>query len=302
MGVKRIALRAANSMLGRYNLCIASVVHDFDSRLDSPAHLEQLFDELAQPIEAWLQTQRLFSASEISLRSLIEEFYAIYLASPFRRQGGGSRFNNLLWLYLLSYVVRPKLIIDSGTYTGASAWALSLASPNATVYSFDIDMSRLVARCPGVEYIETDWTNFEFSGQDVSRGLCYFDDHLDQIGRLLQAQERGFPLAIFDDDFPLTSFVSMAHEGRALPKLEFALNNHLTDKDVIRWTSQGQSFEWQIDLNYLNKGRAAIRATERLPDISHITGIYQTPYRVVALNPCTPGCRRENQDRPLSLA
>ena len=52
------------------------------------------------------------------MRPEIESFYHEYLASPFRLQFTASRFNNLLWLYLLSRALRPTIIIDSGTYRG----------------------------------------------------------------------------------------------------------------------------------------------------------------------------------------
>lgn len=284
MNLRRVAFRTVNSLLRSQDLSLAPVIRDFDARLDSPQHLGQLFDNLTNPIHDWIHNQQLFPVGPVPVRFLVERFYEDYLASPFRQAGGGSRFNNLLWLYLLSHSIKPTVIIDSGTYTGASAWALSMGSPNSPVFSFDIDMSRLLLKIPTVKYIEEDWSTFDLANCDVSRGLCYFDDHVDQVGRLLQAKERRFPWVIFDDDFPITCFVGMAHGGHALPKIEFALNEKLADKDMITWTHGGRHFSWQVDREYLDKGRAAIHATERLPNTSLITGIQQTPYRVVALN------------------
>jgi hypothetical protein len=285
MNFKRILAGIAKSLLYPFGLELSKVSLDFDAQLESPKHLHFMFEGLAEPIEQWLHTQKLFTLTSRTtlVMSDIERFYYEYLGSPFRVQVTASRFNNLLWLYLLSRALRPTVIIDSGTYMGASAWALSLGSPDSPQYSFDIDLSRLKLRRPGVQYIQADWTTFDMKTCDVSRGLCYFDDHVDQIGRLIQASDRGVPLAIFDDDFPVTSFAAMAHGGSALPKIEFALDDRLRDQEVISWFDRKRRCYWQVDRSYLDMGRSVIRATERLPDTSLITGIQQTPYRVVAL-------------------
>jgi len=285
MKLKRNAARTANSVLRRFGLELSRIaLLDFEARLVSPKHLSIMFDDLAKPMEEWIHTQRLFQPRcSVPVRDAIENFYSKYLESPFHVQAGGSRFNNLLWLYLLSNAIQPSIIIDSGTYTGASAWALWLGSPQSPLTSFDIDQSRLRFKVPGVSYIEKDWTTFDLTGCDLSRALCYFDDHVDQIGRLIQAAERRIPWAVFDDDFRVTSYLPLSDVQITLPKVEFALDDRLSDKDVISWSYAGRTITWQVDRSYLDKGRATIHATERLPDTSLITGISQTPYRVVAL-------------------
>ena len=303
MTPKRIVAKMANSLLGHFGLTLAKNDHDLDARLESSRHLEFVFDDLADPIEQWINCQQLFTCGKpILVRSAVENFYYQYLASPFRAHVTVSRFNNLLWLYLIAKVFEPTFIVDSGTYTGASAWALSLACPDSPLYSFDIDLSRLKLRSPGVRYIQADWTTLDAKECDFSHGLCYFDDHVDQIGRLLQAAERGFPLAIFDDDFPVTSFAPMAHDGTALPKIEFALDDRIRDKEIISWSNHGQPYSWQVDRGYLDKGRQAIRATERLPDTSPITGIHQTPYRLVALKENGLSSLKNTPERPNGIS
>lgn len=285
MRIKRELFRTANRLLGHLDLALAVTQQDFDARLESGKYLNAVFLRLAVPINDWLAEQRLFHVNEpkINVTQEIERFYGEYLKLPFRSQMFGSRFNNLLWLSLIARAMRPTIIIDSGTYTGASAWALSVGAPSSPVFSFDIDLSRLSQRTHGVDYIEADWTAFDLSGHDLSRGLCYFDDHVDQVRRLLEAHARGFDLAIFDDDFPITSFAAMAHGGAALPKIEFLLDSSLSDGEVISWSDRGTRHHFEISREYLDKGKAVIDSTDRLPNTSLITGIHQTPYRVVAL-------------------
>src|SRR5437868_1602576 len=187
----RVAAKLANALLGPLGLELVKHGQDFDARLESSQHLQLLFDDLAAPMEQWMNTQQLFTPASrpVQIRPVIERFYREYLDAPFRATTCGSRFNNLLWLYALSSAIRPTVIFDSGTYTGGSAWALSLGSPGSPVYSFDLDLSRLKLRRPGVQYIEADWTTFDIKSCDMSRSLCYFDDHVDQIGRVIQAAD-----------------------------------------------------------------------------------------------------------------
>jgi hypothetical protein len=53
--------------------------------------------------------------------------------------------------------------------------------------------------------------------------------------------------------------------------------------DDLEWTWQGAPQRWIVDQEYLAKGRAAIKAAERLPDVGAITGVRVMSPKVVAL-------------------
>ena len=281
MGLARTAYRGTNFLLGKLGLELLPLARDYDARLESPWALEAMFRRLGGEIEAWLGRQTLFVAQPFDVADGIATLYAGYLDSPFRGKGGGSRFNNLAWLYAIARAYRPTIMIDSGTYLGASAWALRQGS-DAPLYSFDIDMSRIAQKVDAT-YIEADWTTHRFDGEDLSRSICYFDDHVDQAKRLLEAKAAGCRLALFDDDFPITGCVEMAHGGFALPKVEFVLDETLRGQASLDWFDGRRRQSWPIDAAYLDAARATIAATERLPNTSVITGIHQTPYRLVKL-------------------
>jgi hypothetical protein len=212
MNPARLAFRTINRSLATVGFRLQRQQLDFDDRIDQQDLLDRMFVKLADAFEHWLISQQLF---EIKKRlDFVHEtayFFDKYIASPYRDPFGSSRFNNLLSLYLITKAADPKVVIDSGTYTGGSAWALSLATLDAEIRSYDIDLSRLKLRCKGVRYVEADWAS-EQQG-DLFHGLGYFDDHVDQAKRLLESAERGLPLAVFDDDLPVTWFASMAHGG-----------------------------------------------------------------------------------------
>lgn len=274
----------ANQFLGRANLTLERRELDFEDRLQSPKHLQAMFRSLAAVLEPWFAGQTVFRpACKFDVAAEISGFYADYLETPFRERHGGSRFNNLLCLNLVAKLIEPPVIVDSGTYSGASAWALSRGAPNAAVFSFDIDLSRLKRRVPGVHYVEADWAKFDFSGHNVQKGLCYFDDHVDQARRVIEASALGFGLAVFDDDFTIGAFPKMARDASVLPKIELVLDNSLEDGEEIVWISRGGRRVWRVDRAYLDRAKAAITSADRMPNTSLLTGIHQTPYRIIAL-------------------
>jgi hypothetical protein len=279
----RKAVRRAKRMLLAAGL-LAQPPLDFSNRLTSAKHVDAMLARIADVAEAWLSKQAILpEAGPIDVRREVRDFYAAYLSSPFRETSGGSRFNKLLWLILLAKALRPTLVIDSGTYRGASAWAFSLGAPPAAILSFDIDLSRLHLRQPNCEYFGHDWSKHDLSSHDLSRSLCYFDDLVDQVQRLLEAKARGIRFAIFNDDLPVSCFANITSSPAQLPKLEFIDDPSLEHGDVLEWTRGGARRRWIVDREYLAKGRAAIKSAERLPDLGSITGIRVQPLKVVAL-------------------
>lgn len=282
MGLKRSVFRGSNHLLRGFGLRLSVIDEDFDARLDQPAQLRRIFSAFGEIADEWLRTQEIFPVrNHFETAEVLGDFYGEFLQRPYREPGGGSRFNNLAWLYVIARAMQPSLVIDSGTFRGASAWAFSRAG--VPVYSFDIDLSQLAQRSPGVVYTQTDWTAFDWKEKDLSQALIYFDDHLDQVRRLLEGGQRGLPVAIFDDDFPITSFAPMANGGHSLPKIEFVLDEELRQHREISWTHRGRRYVFPLDHVYLEHARSMIQSTQRLPETSQITGIQQTPYRLIRL-------------------
>jgi hypothetical protein len=282
--VRRAAFRALNRALAMGGLRLDRLALDFDDAPLDEFTLEAVFCALARAFEEWLSGQNLFEPREaFDTTGVVRDFYAEWRGLPFRERQGGSRFNNLLWLHLIAKAYAPDVIVDSGSFQGASAWALSQACPSARSLSFDIDLTQLKVRAAGVTYVQADWSTYPLATPAPDRMLCYFDDHVDQVRRIIEAAERGYGLAIFDDDYPVTSYYAMAPTPEVLPKLEFALNPSLADGQVLEWRSGSRELRWPVDRSYLDRGLAVMAATERLPNTSLITGIHQTPYRIVTI-------------------
>lgn len=277
------ALRVVNAALARGGVELMPRQLDLAVRLESPRHVRRLCGRLAEQAEPWLLGQGLFEVRErFDVEAEVAAFMEDYLAGPWRTIGGGSRLNNLLWLDLIAKAMRPDVIVDSGTYRGASAWALSRGAPRARALSFDVDLSALVSRTPGVTYVGRDWTAERLPEGTV---LAYFDDHVDQARRLLEAAERGVRVAIFDDDLDLGAIGYALHGGDSLPKVSNVLDEGLADGEVVAWSGDGRRapVEWRVDGPYLARARAVVAGADRVPDLSIHNGIQQLPYRVVAL-------------------
>lgn len=300
MNFKTRVGRTANRVLGRFGLEISPITMDFDARLVSAKHLDRMFAEISRTASDYFSSQDILVINHrFDIEREIKSFYESFLRSPFRLQKGGSRFGNLLWLDLIAKSLQPDVIIDSGTYLGASAWALSQGAPDSRILSFDIDQSRLLLRGQNVEYIERDWTSVNFDAFGARTSLCYFDDHVDQGRRLKEAADRRFQTLLFDDDFSVLDFVRMAHGGSALPKISFVLDPKLDDGEMIEWINAGRHFTWKVDRAHLDGLKSLIKAADRLPSLGAPLGIEQLPYRIVAL---TDGVAQDISDEEIVTA
>ena len=284
MKIRRLMFRSLNRMLAAANLRLDRLERDYDDVPLDDFTLDALVGRMAAAFDRWIGAQTLFERrAQFDTRAATAAFFDDWRRTPFRDPHGGSRFNNLLWLHLIAKSCEPDVIVDSGTFQGASAWALYRACPQARIISFDIDLSQLRLNADAVTYVQCDWSAYDLGLSPSDIMLCYFDDHVDQVKRLLEAADKGCRLALFDDDYPLTSFFTMARTPAVLPKLEFALDTSLTDGQVLSWRAGGMERRWTVDRGYLDAALARMAATERLPNTSLITGIHQTPYRLVRL-------------------
>ncbi|WP_420137308.1 hypothetical protein [Sphingomonas sp.] len=248
--------------------------------------MAELTKRLAAAFDKWKQSQTLFpQLAEFDTHRAVATFYEAYLGSPFRTRAGGSRLNNLLLLYLVARSYEPTTIIDSGTFQGASAWALKLGAPRARVISFDIDLSRLISRTDRVEYVGHDWTTFDLSECDMSKSLAFFDDHIDQVRRLEESVDRDVKAIIFDDDLTIGAFSEMAHGGMSIPKIEWVFDPFVASQDKISWFDGKAEQSWKVDHKRLEAARDAIEGYDRLPNTGPLTGISHLPYSILTLKP-----------------
>ncbi|HYP57698.1 MAG TPA: hypothetical protein VEQ35_05370 [Beijerinckia sp.] len=247
-----------------------------------------MFRTIGETASNYLSSQTVFKINNhFDVEKEVRRFYEAYLDTPFRAAVGGGRFGNLLWLDLIAKSIQPDVIVDSGTHMGGSAWALSQGAPDARIFSFDIDLTRLALKAENVQYVEQDWASFDFDKIPRQTSICLFDEMLDHGKRLSEAAARKFQLAIFSDDFAVFDF-RMLHGGRALPKISYLLDKSLEDGEVIEWVAQGTKYSWKVDRARLDQLATLIGAIDRLPNLVAPLGIEQLPYRIIAINNFAP--------------
>lgn len=115
---------------------------------------------------------------------------------------GGISNAEAFWLYFLIKAVRPKQIIESGTYYGYSMHFIRAAVDwPCRIMSFDPDLSN-APRLDGVEYHGHDWQ--EEAGLDYAVGkgtMVFFDDHIDQDRRMCEAIFTDQEHIVFHDNY-----------------------------------------------------------------------------------------------------
>lgn len=285
MSIRGNLVGVANRMFSLFSLTLQYAEHDLDRRLVSRPHVDAMLARIAETAEQFLSEEIIFGPCDVDfdVKHAVATFYEDYLALPVHGTAGSSRFLNLLWLALISESMRSRLIVDSGTFSGLSSWALSQGAREATIHSFDINLGQLQQRTRA-HYHESDWTDFDFGTVDGQESLCYFDDHVDQVKRILEAHELGFKYLIFDDDVGVGRIPVAAGSTFPLPKLQFIYDDSLEDGTELEWLCRGKVNRFRIDRQYLEQARDRIASIQKLPDMWETAPVmHQNPYTLVVL-------------------
>jgi len=164
---------------------------------------------------------------------------------------GGISVAEAFWLYHLIKAVKPKQIIESGTFYGYSLHFITKAATDCRVMSFDIDQSKS-PKYNGVEYYEHDWMECK----DLMKGertLVFFDDHIDQGRRLGEAVERDQEHLVFHDNY-----LTLKHSHLPIrfcdlkdASLCYTFLPIYTDPVFTNTTNNAQTYRW---LTYVKRG------------------------------------------------
>ncbi len=205
---------------------------------------------------------------------LLEAFLPLYADRPMPTNKGGSGLNDSLWLWMLARSLAPEVIVESGTWRGHSAWLFRQACPDATIATFDLEVpSGGRHEEPSVTYSLQDWSESGLTLPRGLEGLVFFDDHVSQARRLREAAERGFRLALFDDNFP-------AHQLHAtgappVPTLAMLADPALSSGGAIEWQRNGKRYRYRDQPADSPDGSGAvlglIEAQVTLPELAAVT-------------------------------
>jgi hypothetical protein len=293
MKLRRLLFEAGNSALRPMGLHLGRLEGDFQTSVPRTALHDMI---LASLTDAWGRWYEMMSADEsvayspeitkADFTSRITEFLTEYCEFTGKNmRSGGLLLNNTLSLFAAAAYFDAPTMIDSGTYTGNSAWALSRACPRAAIHSFDITHVALRHREPRVTYHLGDWSGIVNEPIPGRAAFGFFDDHVDQVRRLEECASRNVRFLVFDDDTPVNA-THTGHNSASFPKLSFIYSEPLRKTAVLEWRRLSKDFAVPIDRDRLERAKALISHYSRLPDLFPVTGCtHQWPLAVVVLKP-----------------
>ncbi|MFD0934958.1 hypothetical protein ACFQ12_07160, partial [Methylobacterium trifolii] len=248
----------------------------------------------AREVEALLSAAadslgRDLAASGISgpgdVREDVRRFWDLIPKTPVRQRRGGSGFNGALQLYVAMRALQPRCVIESGVFRGLTTWVIRQACPDAAIFCHDPDLSGLHYRDPAARYATTDWSAADWSGLDPGATVAFFDDHVAQGRRVLEARALGLTRLLFDDD--AAGHRIHAHGGPAHPTIAM-IRAFRDDPEPIRWLRNGRAFEQPADDPRVREAGACIARAHAFDDLHRATGYSPARLTYVALHAPVP--------------
>ncbi|KAB1070309.1 hypothetical protein [Methylobacterium planeticum] len=222
-----------------------------------------------------------------TVADIVREFWERIPAAPVRQRRGGSGFNGALQVFVVMRALRPRAVIESGVFRGLTTWVIRQACPEAEIRCFDPDLSGLQYRDGAARYSSGDWSEADLSDLDPAATVAFFDDHVAQGRRVVEARARGIGRLLFDDD--AAGHRIHAHGGPAHPTIAMieAVRNAAPapgGSEPIRWLRNGRAFEQAVDDALLREAGACIARSHAFDDLHRATGYSPARLTYVALD------------------
>ena len=135
------------------------------------------------------------------IKKEIELFCDIYDARPIKNNIGGMRFNHAFALYFILKKTNPKMVIESGVFKGQSTWLIEETLPDTKLICLDIDLSKRIYISKKAKYSNLDFKFHDFS-KVPENTMVIFDDHVNHIERLREANFFNIKNIILEDNYP----------------------------------------------------------------------------------------------------
>lgn len=259
--------RLFGPLFARLGYDLVPAVPEWEHRPLSQREVNRLLDAATAALGADLATAGL---PTVTLDADVRTFWTLIGTAPVRQKQGGNGFNGSLQLFVLARAIRPDFIVESGVFRGLTTWVLRQACPNARIVSFDPVHDRIAYRDANGELHAHDWSQHNFGARDLSGALLFFDDHIDQARRVLEAKARGARHLVFDDNVSGTRI--HAHGGPAFPTIDMILDESLDGGEPVRWLRHGLEFHYRPDAAYSARVRDVVAGAHAFADLHRETG------------------------------
>ena len=282
--LERLRRRLLGPLFDRLGYDLVPAVPDWTHRPLSARETEALIAAAAARLDHDLAACGL--ALPEGAPAAVAAFWDLIGAAPVAQRRGGNGFNGALQLYVLMRALRPALVIESGVFRGLTTWITRQACPEAEILCFDPDLSGLRYRDPRARYHARDWSACDLGGLPLERAVGFFDDHISQARRVLEARARGLDRLIFDDD--AAAHRLHAHGGPAFPTIAM-LMDAAHGPEPVRWTRNGREFVYRPDGPEARAARALIARAHPFDDLHAATGYSPARITYVTLRDPDPG-------------
>jgi hypothetical protein len=135
------------------------------------------------------------------MKERVAEFLALFAERPIK-DARGMRAPELFATWLMVQTLRPAHIVESGVFGGLGTWLLERAAPDARLYCIDLAPARRIYRSPRADYLTRDFAELDWS-LPRDKTVVVFDDHVDALARVREAERRGFVHLVFGENYPL---------------------------------------------------------------------------------------------------
>ena len=152
-------MTVSEKKFGMHEACLAEEISPFEyeqkfTKLNTNEDLTaRNVAELARTVTPVLEK---ITGTSIGVENDIKEFMGYVENSPAADHRGSTQAGSLLWLYLISKNLNPKVLVESGVLVGTSLHCFRHSCPDAQIYAFDINLKRLMFEDDSINFHEMD--------------------------------------------------------------------------------------------------------------------------------------------------
>ena len=265
--LERLRRRVLSPLFDRLGYDLVPAAPDWSHRPTSAHEVATLLGAAAAILERDLAAAGLEPDGDVLEQ--VQTFWTLIPTAPVRQRRGGSGFNGALQLYVAMRALKPDFVVESGVFRGLTTWVIRQARPQAEIFCHDPDLSGLQYRDPQARYSTADWSTADWSMLDLAATVAFFDDHVAQGRRVVEAQARGLTRLLFDDD--AAGHRIHAHGGPAHPTIAM-ITGPERSPEPIRWTRNGRAFEQPADDALVRQAAGLILRAHAFDDLHRATG------------------------------
>jgi len=189
----------------------------------------------------------------------LNSFISLYEKRPIKNNIGGMLFVQMFYFYNLLKTLKPDLVIESGVFKGQSTWLIENTLPSSKIISIDINLNQREFISKNASYSNIDFKFHNFS-KIPKNTLVLFDDHVNHVERIIEANFFGIKYIVLEDNYPPQSgdFQTLKqiynnHHFRHNPGLPSLLKSNILFNKIFLKKIFLKNYNAKIDLDKISK-------------------------------------------------